>query len=42
MPHCINGFLISAGLIMAIGVQNSLVLKQGLLRQHVWPVVLLY
>ncbi len=41
MSHFINGFLISAGLIMAIGAQNALVLKQGLLRQHVWPVVLL-
>ncbi len=41
MTHFINGFLISAGLIMAIGAQNALVLKQGLLRQHVWLVVLL-
>lgn len=41
MTHFINGFLISAGLIMAIGAQNALVLKHGLLRQHVWLVVLL-
>lgn len=39
MTHFINGFLISAGLIMAIGAQNALVLKQGLLRQHVTLVV---
>lgn len=41
MIHFINGFLISAGLIMAIGAQNALVLKQGLLRQHVALVVAL-
>ncbi|WP_255525167.1 LysE/ArgO family amino acid transporter [Neisseria yangbaofengii] len=41
MTYFINGFLISAGLIMAIGAQNALVLKQGLLRRHIWLVVLL-
>lgn len=41
MTNFINGFLISAGLIMAIGAQNALVLKQGLLRQHVPVVVVL-
>lgn len=41
MAHFINGFLISLGLIMAIGAQSALVLKQGLLRQHVGIVVAL-
>ncbi|MFM8900745.1 MAG: LysE/ArgO family amino acid transporter [Burkholderiales bacterium] len=37
----LQGFLMTAGLIVAIGAQNALVLRQGLLRQHVGPVVLL-
>jgi L-lysine exporter family protein LysE/ArgO len=37
----IQGLLMTAGLIMAIGAQNALVLRQGLMRQHVGPVVLL-
>lgn len=41
MSHLLNGFLITAGLIMAIGAQNAFVLKQGLLRQHVGLVVAL-
>lgn len=36
-----NGFLISGGLIVAIGAQNAFVLKQGLLRQHIGIVVIL-
>lgn len=36
-----QGLLTTAGLIVAIGGQNALVLRQGLLRQHVVPVVLL-
>lgn len=35
-----SGFLISAALIMAIGAQNLFVLRQGLKREHVGPVVL--
>lgn len=35
-----SGFLISAALIMAIGAQNLFVLRQGLKRKHVGPVVL--
>ncbi len=35
-----KGFMLSAGLIMAIGAQNMFVLRQGLKREHVWPVVL--
>ncbi|MET0518517.1 MAG: LysE/ArgO family amino acid transporter [Burkholderiaceae bacterium] len=34
-----QGWLTGAGLIMAIGAQNALVLRQGLLRHHVAPVV---
>jgi L-lysine exporter family protein LysE/ArgO len=36
-----QGWLTGASLIMAIGAQNALVLRQGLRRQHVGPVVLL-
>jgi L-lysine exporter family protein LysE/ArgO len=34
------GFLLGASLIIAIGAQNAFVLRQGLLRQHVFPVAL--
>jgi L-lysine exporter family protein LysE/ArgO len=37
----IQGMLMGAGLIAAIGAQNALVLRQGLLRQHVTAVVAL-
>jgi L-lysine exporter family protein LysE/ArgO len=37
----IQGWLMTAGLIVAIGAQNALVLRQGLARAHVGPVVLL-
>jgi L-lysine exporter family protein LysE/ArgO len=36
-----QGWLMMAGLIVAIGAQNALVLRQGLARAHVAPVVLL-
>lgn len=36
----ISGFLLSAALIMAIGAQNLFVLRQGLKREHVGPIVL--
>ena len=36
----LEGFLLGAGLIIAIDVQNAFVLRQGLLRQHVMPVAL--
>jgi L-lysine exporter family protein LysE/ArgO len=36
-----EGWLTGASLIMAIGAQNALVLRQGLLRSHVAPVVML-
>ncbi|UXH78611.1 LysE/ArgO family amino acid transporter [Roseateles amylovorans] len=35
-----QGWLTGAGLIVAIGAQNALVLRQGLMRQHVAPVVM--
>lgn len=40
-PAYLHGLLMMAGLIVAIGAQNALVLRQGLLRQHVLPVVVL-
>ena len=36
----INGLLVAAGLIMAIGAQNAFVLRQGVRREHVGAVVL--
>lgn len=35
-----NGFALSAALIMAIGAQNMFVLRQGLRREHVGPIIL--
>ena len=35
----VNGFGLTAGLIVAIGAQNTFVLRQGLRREHVGPVV---
>ena len=32
----LNGFVLGASLIIAIGAQNAFILKQGLLRQHVF------
>ena len=37
----LQGFLLGAGLIIAIGAQNAFVLRQGLVREHVLPVVML-
>src|SRR5271163_363102 len=37
----ISGFLSGAVLIIAIGAQNSFVLRQGIRREHVLPVVLI-
>lgn len=36
----LKGFFLSAALIMAIGAQNLFVLRQGLRREHVGPIVL--
>jgi len=35
-----KGFFLLASLIVAIGGQNVFVLRQGLKREHVWPIVL--
>lgn len=35
-----QGFALGAGLIVAIGAQNAFVLRQGLMRRHVAPLVL--
>lgn len=40
LPTFITGFAMSAALIMAIGAQNLFVLRQGLKREHVGPIVL--
>lgn len=39
-PAFAKGFALSAGLIVAIGAQNMFVLRQGLKREHVAPIVL--
>ncbi len=39
-PTFVTGFAMSAALIMAIGAQNLFVLRQGLKREHVGPIVL--
>jgi len=36
-----QGFMVTGGLILAIGAQNAHVLKMGLTRQHVLPTVLI-
>ena len=36
MDSFFSGFILSFGLIAAIGAQNAFILKQGLLRQHVF------
>jgi L-lysine exporter family protein LysE/ArgO len=38
MTAAISGFLLSLGLIVAIGAQNAFVLRQGLRREHVFAV----
>jgi L-lysine exporter family protein LysE/ArgO len=40
LPSFIQGLVLSLGLIVAIGAQNAFVLRQGLRREHVAPVVL--
>lgn len=39
MQAFLSGLMITGGLIMAIGAQNTFVLKQGLLKQHIGLVV---
>lgn len=40
LPVFMQGLLLCFGLIVAIGAQNAFVLRQGLRREHVLPVVL--
>ena len=40
LSAALSGFVLSLSLILAIGAQNSFVIRQGLLNQHVLPVVL--
>ncbi|MDB5973103.1 MAG: amino acid transporter [Hydrocarboniphaga sp.] len=40
LPSFAKGFALSAALIIAIGAQNMFVLRQGLRREHVGPIVL--
>lgn len=39
IPVLLAGFGLGLSLIIAIGAQNLFVLRQGLRREHVWPVV---
>lgn len=41
LSAALQGFMLGAGLIVAIGAQNAFVLRQGLLRRHVLPVAFL-
>ncbi len=40
LPVFAQGLVLSLGLIVAIGAQNAFVLRQGLRREHVGPIVL--
>lgn len=39
LEAALNGYLVAVSLILAIGAQNAFVLRQGLRREHVGPVV---
>jgi L-lysine exporter family protein LysE/ArgO len=41
LSAAISGFLLGASLIIAIGAQNAFILRQGLLRQHVFILCLI-
>lgn len=41
IPPAIEGFLLGGGLIIAIGAQNAFILRQGLLRSHVFILCLI-
>lgn len=41
LPAFINGFATSAGLIIAIGAQNAFILKQSIMRNHVFTIATL-
>jgi len=40
MQAALSGFALGFSLILAIGAQNAFILRQGLLRSHVLPLVL--
>lgn len=39
MRFLLEGFLVALGLIVAIGAQNAYILKQGLKKEHVFPLI---
>ena len=41
LPAAIAGFVLGASLIIAIGAQNAFILRQGLIRQHVFILCLI-
>lgn len=41
LPAAFSGFLLGASLIMAIGAQNAFILRQGLIRSHVFVLCLI-
>ena len=41
VPAALSGFLLGASLIIAIGAQNAFILRQGLLRSHVFVLCLI-
>lgn len=41
LPAALSGFLLGASLIVAIGAQNAFILRQGLLKQHVFILCLI-
>jgi L-lysine exporter family protein LysE/ArgO len=41
IPAFLNGFFLGASLIIAIGAQNAFILRQGLLRRHVFILCLI-
>lgn len=41
LPAAVSGFLLGATLIIAIGAQNAFILRQGLLREHVFLLCLI-
>lgn len=41
LPAAVSGFLLGATLIIAIGAQNAFILRQGLLREHVFVLCLI-
>ena len=41
MEIILKGFIVSFGLIVSIGAQNAFLLKQGIIRQHVFWIALI-